>query len=475
MAGVLVAVGAVATGVFLLVRGGIVDDAYITLSYARNLAFHLHWGLTPEHTSNTATSPLNVLVQGLLTAILRRPVVALGVLFVLSHLTAAWALVRTAGALRVPAWTALLGALLVLFNPLLDSAVGLEIALSGAVLALLLMAAVEARPILFGVFSGLLVLTRPDLVVIALVVFLGHGPLRRSWAKVLGGGLAVSLPWFVWSWVVLGSAVPDTMLIKAVLGGQQAPGTFAKGPWGLYAGFPGIAVLAFVPALAGVVALVVLLARGMRPRAFVPAVLLGIGGVVHYAMYSLLNAPLFHWYYSWTIITLTYLLALSAGLLRPAPRVAGIFALSVLAIGQAGYDVHHGVPWTQAAYNGNAALPAQYAAVGRDLPALIGNRAVRSPGEVGTIAYFCQCEVLDELSDRGIAMSILREREAHLGTVKRTLYDLNFLFLDKTIAATPVDFAIVYRKAPPASEPYWPATGPSWIGNGYDVLVPVPR
>ncbi|HEX5346662.1 MAG TPA: hypothetical protein VFW64_06100 [Pseudonocardiaceae bacterium] len=170
-----------AAGVFMIVRTGIVDDAYITLTYARNLAFHLHWGLTPARTATTATSPLNVLVQGLLTAVLRRPVLALGVLFVLSNVAEAYALLRVTWTLRLPAWSALLGCALVLFNPLLDSAVGLEIALSAAVMALLLMAAVEARPGLFGLFAGLRAYTRVDLVIFALVLFLGYRVLLRAW------------------------------------------------------------------------------------------------------------------------------------------------------------------------------------------------------------------------------------------------------------------------------------------------------
>src|SRR5687768_15148900 len=52
----------VALAIFLVARDGLVDDAYITLSYARNVAEHLHWGMIPAEESNTATSPLNVLM-----------------------------------------------------------------------------------------------------------------------------------------------------------------------------------------------------------------------------------------------------------------------------------------------------------------------------------------------------------------------------------------------------------------------------
>lgn len=475
---------------FLLIRTSIVDDAYITLSYARNFGLHLHWGLTPGHTANTATSPLNVLVQGLLTTVTRQPVVALGVLFILSHMTMAFGLLRVTRILRLPAWSALLGSALVVFNPLLNSAVGLEIALSGAVLAILLMATVEARPVLFGAFAGLLVLTRVDLVIFAIVLFLGFSRLRHAWWKIVLASIAVALPWFTWSWVVLGSAVPDTLLIKASLSAGNPDWAFAKGPFNMFRGFPALAILSFVPAVLGVVALVCCFAAWFRNRTVVasrpgfrPVVLLGLAGVLHYAMYSVLKAPLFHWYYSWTIISLTYLLSLSVGLFaahahdlaknRWLPGQVVVAIVAVLVVGQAGYDLHHGIPWKQAAYNGNAALPAEYAAVGIGIRPLVGGHPVRSPGEVGTIAYFCECELLDELSDRGIAVSILKQQEQRSGAITRALLDLNFLFLDKNIEPTKVEYAVVYTKEPPATGPYWPATGPSWIGNGYDSLVPV--
>lgn len=494
-------VAVVATGVFMIVRTGIVDDAYITLDYARNLGFALHWGLTPGHPANTATSPLNVLVQGVLTAVLRRPVLALGVLFVLSNVVVAYALLRVTWTLRLPTWSALLGCALVLFNPLLNSAVGLEIALSAGVMALLLMAAVEARPALFGVFAGLLALTRVDLVIFAGVLFVGYHVLRRAWWKVLLAAGAVSLPWFAWSWIVLGSAVPDTLLIKATQAANQQPYAFAKSPLDMYRAFPGMTVLSFLPAILGIVILSSWTGCWLRSRfqtgagpipdrvnRFKPVVLLGLGGVLHYLVYSVLNAPLFHWYFSWSIISLTYLFALSVGALagfhepavgevaglarhQPGLAVAGMVA-ALIAVAQVGYNAQQGIPWTHAAYNGNAATPAEYAAVGRGIQPLVGDHPVRSPGEVGTIAYFCDCEVLDELSDRGIVVSLLDQQKQHQSQLSRFVLDINFYFLDKDIKPTPVDYAIVYAKQQPANGPYWPTTGPSWIGNGYDVLVP---
>ena len=53
--------------VMFIANRGLIDDAYITLSYARNVAEHLHWGMIPTEESNTATSPLNVILLAVAT------------------------------------------------------------------------------------------------------------------------------------------------------------------------------------------------------------------------------------------------------------------------------------------------------------------------------------------------------------------------------------------------------------------------
>lgn len=87
--------------IFALAHRALGDDAYITLSYARNLAFHGRWGLTEFRTSNSATSPLNVWPLAALITVVRAPVVACGLLLVLTGAVAgAWssAIARVLGA-----------------------------------------------------------------------------------------------------------------------------------------------------------------------------------------------------------------------------------------------------------------------------------------------------------------------------------------------------------------------------------------
>src|SRR4051794_37523828 len=145
---------------FLLVKDSFVDDAYISLGYARNLALYFHWGLIADETSNTVTSPLHALLLGGATAVTRlgggvHPVLALGALSVGLAAALAWAWARIVRALSLSWWVAPVGVALVLLNPFLLSAIGLEMLLTAAVLTWLVAVALEARATWFGVLAGL--------------------------------------------------------------------------------------------------------------------------------------------------------------------------------------------------------------------------------------------------------------------------------------------------------------------------------
>ena len=68
--------------VFLVAHQALIDDAYITLDYARSLAQHGQWALVPGHPANTATSPLNVLLLAGLIVLSGHPVVSVGILLI---------------------------------------------------------------------------------------------------------------------------------------------------------------------------------------------------------------------------------------------------------------------------------------------------------------------------------------------------------------------------------------------------------
>ena len=184
---------------------------------------------------------------------------AVGVLFVGSAVLAARWLAELAADTRLsPALPAVaVGSLLV--NPLLLSTVGLEPYFTAALWRGCCATAWPAVPVAFGVLAGLSVLARPDIAVVVVVVAL---VLRPGWLRAIGAALAVTLPWYVFSWFALGSALPDTLLMKA----NDAWDVFGfwNGPLLYLLEFPAATALSFLPVLAGLAALVGLLV--VRPR-----------------------------------------------------------------------------------------------------------------------------------------------------------------------------------------------------------------
>ncbi|GAA4864394.1 hypothetical protein [Saccharopolyspora cebuensis] len=462
-------VGLLAAALFWLVHDALIDDSYIALGYARNLAFHGHWGLIAEEPANTATAPLNVLLLAAGTALLRSPVAALGVLFVLSAVVLALSLRRAALETGLPGWTGALGAGLVLLNPLVLSSAGLEVAPAAALLGVLLLSAVRPRPVLFGLATGALALLRLDLLLFAVVVLLGRPALWRGWTRWLPIA-ALALPWFLWSWLHFGSAVPDTLLIKQLQ--ESWGGWTVRDGIALYVDFfPAAVLLSAVPAYTGAgfaVFLVLLRIRGRVPELW-PWTLLGVGAVLHHYAYTLLGVPPYHWYYAPAVVGLCVLLAGGIGAMAPhrfAVVPVLVAAVGVLAV-SAAFAVQHGMPWRSAAITTNWAAPAEYARIGTELGRVVGDRTVSSPGEIGTLAYFCGCRIVDQFSDRGYLDERLRQRLDRAGSLERALLAWNHRHFEPT-EPRPVD--LVLRRVPgPGPDPRWTVRSP-WSGTAHFVL-----
>ncbi len=478
-----------AVGLFWLVRGALIDDAYITLSYARNLATHLHWGLILTERANAATSPLNVLLLGAATALLRlsggvHPVWALGLVFVGSAVALAWGWSRVAAVLRLPLPVPVLGVTLVLLNPFVLSATGLEVLLISAVLVGMLSAAVAGRPVAFGVLSGLAVLTRLDLVVFVLPLALASPGVRRRWTTSAGAAAVVSLPWFAWSWWFLGSAIPDTFAIKTVQH-SFGPWTFGNG-LGLYFDRDALATaLTVIPAVLGLVGLLgwlvlTLLRRAVVRPELMPAVALGAAGAGYYGVYVLLGVPPYQWYYVPSFVALSTSLCVLVGaalhsdrVLRRAMAVPGLALVACLVVGNGVADVRGGVPWRVPPIFGNWATPKDYERVGRELGQQVGPATVISPGEIGTLAYYCQCSIVDAFADQGSAVPLIDKRIATANPVVRELLQLNYLRLDRKERPRPAEYQLVWKPGP-AFQPgggwqtWSPATG---VGHFQLVLV----
>ena len=334
-------VSLLAVAVYGLVKSSMIDDSYITLAYARNLALHFHWGLIPHEVANSATSPLNVLLLAAVMAVLRlagdvNAELAVGVLFVTCMLAVGWAWLRISRALRLPSWVAVFGTLLVLVNPFVLSATGLEVHLIAATLLLLVARALEGRPVWFGVVGGLALLVRPDLIIFVVCIALGSAPIRRQLGRAAFTTIAVGAPWYLFSWFFFGSAIADTLVVKMAehtfLGYAAGSGvvnwTYFEGPQFYlrsldlhHSVFRG-AVVTFAPAAAGLLALLVWSGLRLGRRGGVerldPVASAAIGGLVYYGAYSLLGVPPYQWYYVAPILALSIFLLVALGALADA-------------------------------------------------------------------------------------------------------------------------------------------------------------
>ena len=415
-----------------------VDDAFIIMDYARQVGLHGSWGMVDGLPSNTATSPLSVLLLGAITAVVRDALVAVGVLLVVSFAVAgAW--LHGIGA-RLGIGTVLFPVLalaVLAVNPLLMSAMGLESQLAVTLVVGAGWAVVTRRPCAAGVIAGLLVLTRPDLAPAALLGLLCLPAGRR---RAFGAAVATTVPWFAFSWWVLGSAVPDTVVIK---GAESWNGTSFWNSLPHYAAIlPGPVLLSVVPAAAGVLAL----PWWWRER--VALVWAGMAAA-HYATMSLLHPGPFFWHSTIWLCALG--LVGCAAVARAAARRTTTSAL-VLALA-AGYvvvtgvtDANDGVPRDEfAPVSFNWATPAQYRSLAGRLPA---GSVVISPGEIGTLAWYCDCRVVDQFADRGRFTPLLEKRLAGAGPLERRLLEWNYTRFDRP-APVPADLRIDTRLVPP--------------------------
>lgn len=467
--------------VYLVVSPTIIDDAYITLSYARNFGLHLHWGLAPGLVDNTATSPLNVLILALLMAVFRNGLVALGVSVVLSAIGLEWGVRRVARTVGLPEWTGLLAIALCLLNPVVLSSIGMEILPCAALTAWLLVASTERRSFAFGLLAALLAVLRADYVVIAAVVFVFRNEFWVGAWKSICTAVAVAACWYVPSWFLLGSAIPDTLVIKS-LQHHWGGNTFGTGPALYVHVFPAATVLAFAPAAAGVLAWVAWAAmRGSFPvlRRLDSLAVLPVAAAAHYGAYAALGVPPYHWYYGAAIVLTTVFLSASLAAMlackpagwRLAVRAGAIGAAVLLAGADIGAYAAPGLPRTFAPITTNWAATATYSQIGLQLAGLVGNQAVAGPAEVGVIDYYCDCNVYESFSDRGHFPVELARYERRIGPIGQAVMRLNFTNLDKSVRPRPTQFVLKTEADPdPRAIRSWRISSP-WMHPQYMVLL----
>jgi hypothetical protein len=452
-----------ATFSFWLMHRALIDDAYITLSYARTLAEHGEWALIPGHPANSATSPLHVLILGAITVAVEDTVQALGLLYVANALALAVGLRGLGRSMGLGLRPAVIGTPLLLLNPLLAATTGLETGLVVTAIVYLVWARTVEMPRGFGLMAGVLLLLRLDMAFIVAAVLIMSPRLWHEVERIAVTAAAVVVPWLAYSWVALGSAIPDTLLIK-----QNS----ARG------GFPSDLLDRFLPpytwALAGTLLMTAVGAvavvswpawgrRWLSDHATVVPALAG-GGIAYLLGIWALGVPPFFWYYAPIIacFTLCAALALSTmsrhAVLNRQPAIVAVLcaAMAVPVLYAWAVTAGHRTPFQAALVHGNWATPGQYAKIGRQLPALTRGAGVRGAGEVGGLAYFCECLVVDRFTDRSLLRADIQQARAD-----SWLYRLNYRWLDlDELTPIPTTYQLSWRTGPDLKAPRWPATTP---------------
>jgi hypothetical protein len=485
-------------GVLWAMHNAIVDDGYISLDYARTLAFHGEWGAIPGIPANSATSPLNVMALAAVTVVVRSPMAALWVLAILNAAALGAGLLRLGQAWRVGDRLAWIAAPLLLLNPVIASSIGLETAMTVTGLVWLLDAGAgsgdradgtRASWRRFGWLSGAAVLLRPDLVVVIAVCWLLHPALRRPRALRAVAGTAwraalLGLPWYLFSWVHFGSAIPDTFVVKR----DQSWGRFDVGLWRRYDHWYPWAIASVT--IAAAVGLLVLLALpASRRTRFRPVALsvaaCGLAGLGYYGVYTRLGVPPYFWYYGIPLASLTIVAAFGISAVATAavriPRLrlkggrlvaasAGAALLAPMLVTW-GIGLAQQAPLRQAPVHGNWALPYQYRQIGEDIAARLPPGAVvRSAGEFGTILYYCHCTLVDRLDQRGLIMSELVAAQHGSWPMQ-----LNDAWLDPSrYPAMRQDFHLAYHSGRTTVPRAWNVWSPE-KGSGHYRLRPGPK
>lgn len=451
----------VAVAVFVAARQSLIDDAYITLGYARTLAEHGEWGLVPGIPSNTQTSPLNVLLVAALALPTGSALVAAGVVWTASAVAVGGFTAAIARAQRwSAAWAGPVAGVAFAASPLMASTIGLDTAPAVALVVALAWAVVTRGPVAVGVVGGLLVLCRPDLALFALVGWACCG--RRSWLAALVT-VAVALPWHVLSWLLLGSAIPDTFFIKT----GATDGWFHLYLWAnapaMYWRFWPVETVSVVPlAAVGVVVGAWWAWRG-GARSRLVAVLAG-GPVAYWVALWLLSTPGSHWYFGTILVPLGVLAVLGAA---AVPRLWPRIVVSALVLATAVVLAWRPAPWAEAPFMPNWGTAPQYAAAAADLP---DGTVVLSPGEIGALSFYCheRCAVIDEFSDRARAQLFIDRQAAQAGPLTRALLEVNFAHRERIEPIRPA-WKLSFRADPGTNEGVWPVPT-TWRGDQYLVL-----
>lgn len=446
-------------GYLFLFRNALIDDTFITLNYVRTLTRSGVWGFYPIHTSNTATSPLNVVLLSLVTLLTRSPFEAVFWLTLIEWILLAVFLSKIGQTLELR-WFAPVALVALVLNPLLSSTLGMETLLLATWMVAGLYFFLVRRFDACAIAAGLLTITRPD----GLLFMVAIACLMPGWRvrlRTFGIYLATLAPWYLISWVYLGTLIPDTLLIKL------------RQSWGNFTFVDGIRLYVWrYPVevyLSGVMLLPALLTL-LRPVRQIGAMvwILWLYGLFHFGAYALMRVPPYHWYYAPEVICLILLGALAiarihkvahTGQQRVFASALLVLALLVPIAGTAYLVLRAGIPLAESFIQTNWGTHAQYRAIGEYIAEHHAGEVIPTNSEPATIAYYCDCYLVEyTFNVRNWLTEEVKRYRSESSPLDRIL-QINYLFFKPSAPYPP---STANLKLGPEAEPVAPGT-PHWF------------
>lgn len=305
-------------GIFLLFRNWAYDDPFITYRYAQNLREGIGFVYNAGERVLSTTTPLFALLLAPFAgshALLPRIAVLLGALSLASGGLVLWLIARFWQE-PVVGWTALL---LYPTFPLLLTTLGSETPLYLALCLGTFCGYLYRRYALASLLAALAVLTRPDAVILA-IILAGHFVLLRREAIPWKGPVILALilaVWALFAWSYFGSPIPVTLLAKQHQGTMEISQRFARGILtvvGWYSSWPYI----LEAAAAGIGIILVI----WKKRIWF---LFLAWPAIYFAAYAILGVSSYFWYYAPLVPGFIILIGLG---------LAGIQGLIERALGQ---------------------------------------------------------------------------------------------------------------------------------------------
>lgn len=403
----------------------IIDDAFIQFAYADNLAKHGTWGFFPDQNANTATSPLNVLLLTFFTFLTGSTVtgaVWFTALLLLFLLVTTQALSR-----RLFGNDPFFGLLVftgIAANPLLLSCIGMEVPLFVLFWIAALVLCDLKRWRLMAACLALLTLARPDGFLLFLImlpfVMTESSTSRKEKLFFVFLYPLLLLPWNLYSWIQLGSVLPDTLFIKMRQESWLKDVSFGSGLVKLYfQRFPFELLLSFAALPFSFFAI----KRQTKPVVWIA----GAYGILHYACYSALKVPPYHWYYAHLVLSVVVVGSFGAALLCASIHrwkyILILFSLSGLVFVLA----KNGFPLQEAPVHTNWATHDQYKQAGEWLRQNTDPKdTFIMAGEIGTLAYYSKRRLLNPFSDPWTLQRSLNRSMKEDSAFKKALFHLNF-------------------------------------------------